>query len=274
MTEEEAQAQNTLADTHPAEKTEESENIVEEKKIVESLSTSNNNIDEETHENNTSDELIDHILKDVEEMRLNTNVAKSSSSPPKSTKQEDSAQSTPDSTILSSSYKQADDSNITIDSPPQTQAKEEEPIEVLKELPTREPVNKANIPNSVSQALFSQPLKVTKIREKAPTPKFVGIKKPADPAANKRFEELQRRDQELSQKIHKLNKEIDYLKSLVETVSVTSNLSELRKLKYAIEKLEEYLDKKQKEKYELGIQLTRAVRKRVDSGESGEFWVS
>lgn len=216
----------------------------------------------EEHENNTSDEHIDNILKEVEEIRFN----KQSSTPLK-VKVEHSAVSTPNSTILSTQQPH-EDTSITIDSPPKSLD-----TSIVNEVKTA-PTKKANIPNSVSQALFSQPLKVTKIREKSPTPRFVGIKGPADPAANKRFEELQRKDQELSQKIFKLNREIEYLKSLVETASVTSDLSELRKLKYAIEKLEEYLDKKQKDKYEIGIQLTRAVRKRVDSGESGEFWVS
>lgn len=212
------------------------------------------------NENNTSDEHIENLLKEVEEMRVNNQ------SSPLKVEPEASLNSTANTTILSTSKPQ-DDTALTIDSSTETK-------KVLQEVSVQETTRKANIPNSVSQALFSQPLKVTKIREKSPTPKFVGIKKPTDPAANKRFEQLQKKDQELTKKISKLHKEIDYLKSLVETVSVTSDLSELRKLKYAVEKLEEYLDKKQKEKYEVGIQLTRAVRKRVDSGESGEFWVN
>lgn len=196
----------------------------------------------ESHENNTSDEHIENLLKEVEEMRVNNQTSPLKSEP--------------------------------VANEPQLPTQDDTTKKVLQEVSVQETTKKANIPNSVSQALFSQPLKVTKIREKSPTPKFVGIKKPVDPAANKRFEQLQKNDQDLTKKIFKLNKEIDYLKSLVESASVTSDLSELRKLKYAVEKLEEYLDKKQKEKYEVGIQLTRAVRKRVDSGESGEFWVN
>lgn len=263
MTEEETHTSDVKSIQENNEIAEESQNRVVDAETKGGKSPVSSSLNE-THENNTSDEHIDNILKEVEGIRLN----KQSSTPIKGIV-EDSALSTPDSTILSTQHPQ-DEASITMDSPPKGL---EKPILQETAAPEKTKI-KANIPNSVSQALFSQPLKVTKIREKSPTPKFVGIKGPADPAATKRFDELQSRDQELTLKIHKLNKEIEYLKSLVETASVTSDLSELRKLKYAIEKLEEYLDKKQKDKYEVGIQLTRAVRKRVDSGESGEFWVS
>ncbi|CCH45926.1 Mitochondrial division protein 1 [Wickerhamomyces ciferrii] len=239
-------------------------------------------------ETNTSDQQIDDILKEVEVIRLNKE-----NDIPYKVKIEESNQSTPNTTILSTQQHEDDgNSPVTIDSslsqspppPPPHKTSEEQskqvslPIEKLDPNEISQPIEpskpKANIPNSVSQALFSQPLKVNKIRSKSPTPKFIGLKKPDDPQANKRFENLQKNEDELTKKINKLNKEIDYLKKLVDTASVTADLNELRKLKYAIEKLEEYLDKKQKEKYEVGIQITRAVRRRVDSGESGEFWVN
>ncbi|CEP21907.1 BNI5 [Cyberlindnera jadinii] len=137
-----------------------------------------------------------------------------------------------------------------------------------------EPAQQArkDIPKSVSQALFT-PLKVMRVRERDSAPKFVGIKsKDEDEQSRKKIESLQQREQELAQKTRKLQKEIDYLNNLIDTAGVSSDLTELRKLKYAIERLNSFLDQKEKEKYEVGIQLTRALRKRVDSGDYGEFW--
>lgn len=131
---------------------------------------------------------------------------------------------------------------------------------------------KSDIPRSVSKALFSQGLKVTKVRDNGNSPKFIGLKQPQDPESIKRFNDLQKTNNELTKKIKKVEIEINYLKDLIENANVTTDLSELKKLEFAIDKLKQYLDVKEKEKYEIGIQLTRAVRKRVDSGELGEFW--
>ncbi|KAH3667749.1 hypothetical protein WICMUC_005281 [Wickerhamomyces mucosus] len=191
-----------------------------------------------------TDEQIESLLKEVEEIKKLS---------PIKAKEEPVIETSVTSTV----------------SPPQfstiTQNAEKKPIADIKS---------SNIPKSVSQALFSSGLKVTKVRDKSSAPKFIGHKAPENPQANAKIEELQNRDYSLSLKIAKLTREINYLKNLIETASISSDLSELRKLKFAIERLEEFLDVKQKEKYEIGISLTRAVRRRVDSGEVGEYWVN
>jgi uncharacterized protein YlxW (UPF0749 family) len=132
---------------------------------------------------------------------------------------------------------------------------------------------KSNIPKSVSQALFGGGLKVTKVRDQRPELKFIGLKK-ENIASDKKVKALQLKLVEINQKISKLNREISYLNNLIDTAAISSDLTELKKLRFAIQRLEEFLDEKQKEKYEIGMVLTRAMRRRIDSGESGEFWVN
>lgn len=220
----------------------------------------------ETEAGDTTDEQIEKLLKEVEIIKQNSPVKLPT---PQTTQ---SSESTPDSTVLS---QHADSSSDSLDQVPPistTTATQAAPSSVT----TKTPVTTTNsqgktIPKSVSQALFSNALKVTRVRDKTSAPRYIGKHVP-DEAAAAKIESLQQRDYELTRKIRKLQREIDYLKGLIDTASVSSNLAELRKLRYAIERLEDFLDQKQKEKYEVGILLTRAVRKRVDSGELGEFW--
>jgi hypothetical protein len=195
----------------------------------------------------TTDDQIDDLLREVEELKA--------SSPIKLPVGE-SNESTPDTSLPSSHLETSPESEVDQAMSPAVKAEKQKP----------------NIPKSISQALTSSSLKVLKVRDKNVAPKFIGIKPKEDPVANKKIEALQQREYELNIKSRKLQKEIDYLRNLIETASVSSNLAELRKLKYAIERLEDFLDQKEKEKYEIGIQLTRALRKRVDSGDYGEFW--
>lgn len=46
-----------------------------------------------------------------------------------------------------------------------------------------------------------------------------------------------------------------------------------RKINSALEKLQEYLDLKTKERYEIGVLLSRQLRREIDRGENGQFWV-
>lgn len=131
------------------------------------------------------------------------------------------------------------------------------------------------IPKSISQALFSKSaLKVTKVHEKSAVPKFIGIKPPESPQDTQKMESLQRKEKHLNRKIKKLESEIEYLNNLIDNAGITSDLNEMRKVKSAIDKLQSYLDQVFKEKYEIGTLITRAVRKKIDSGEGGEFWVN
>lgn len=213
-----------------------------------------------------SDDQIDTLLKEVEEIKKN--------SPIKPTPQDTTATTTPVRPADPKTPSPVKQSPATLSPIP---TRSNTPTEDLSKLRINKNNNRptnTNIPNSVSQALFSKSLKVIKIHEKTAAPKFVGIKTPPAPEYTAKIEQLQMKDYELTAKIKKLRKEIDYLKDLIDSASITSNLEELRKLKYAIKRLESYLDVKNKEKYEVGISLTRALRRRVASGEIAEFWAS
>lgn len=82
---------------------------------------------------------------------------------------------------------------------------------------------------------------------------------------------LQRRHDYLSQKCAKLSKEIDYLTKM--NSQSTLDIEDTRKLTNALKKLQEYLDKKTKEKYEVGVLLSRKLRRQINLGENGEFWI-
>lgn len=152
----------------------------------------------------------------------------------------------------------------TVHDEPTLQELSNEPLESLKK--------ESTIPKSVSQALFGGALKVTKVRDQKEL-KFIGIKK-ENPESNNKIKTLQLKLAETNKKIIKLDKEINYLNNLIDSAAISSDLTEVRKLKVAIQRLQEFLDQKQKEKYEIGMVLTRAMRRRIDSGESGEFWVN
>ncbi|QEU60648.1 Bni5 [Kluyveromyces lactis] len=85
------------------------------------------------------------------------------------------------------------------------------------------------------------------------------------------FEQLQQNYNSLSVKCTKLQKEIDYLHKFQHESTLT--LEDRRKLITAIEKLQEYLDKKNKQRYDTGVILSRQIRKNVDMGANGQFWV-
>lgn len=75
----------------------------------------------------------------------------------------------------------------------------------------------------------------------------------------------------LTKKCSKLQREISYLQDM--STQTTLTIDDKKKLLEAINKLQEYLDSKTKEKYELGVQLSRQLRKEIDRGENGQFWV-
>lgn len=82
---------------------------------------------------------------------------------------------------------------------------------------------------------------------------------------------LEQRYDYLSQKTTKLTKEIEYLNGMMDQGNM--NIEDAKKLKVALKKLQEYLDRKNKEKYEIGVLLSRQLRKQIDRGENGQFWV-
>lgn len=82
---------------------------------------------------------------------------------------------------------------------------------------------------------------------------------------------LQRRHDYLTMKCVKLSKEIKYLDNLKSTGS--QYVEDNRKLADAIDKLQYYLDRKTKEKYEVGLLLSRKLRKHINNGTTSQFWV-
>ncbi|AQZ12737.1 BNI5 (YNL166C) [Zygosaccharomyces parabailii] len=85
------------------------------------------------------------------------------------------------------------------------------------------------------------------------------------------FAMLQRKLDHLTKKCAKLQKEIDYLSQMNSSSSLP--IDDSRKLSRAIAKLQEYFDKKNKEKYEVGVLLSRQLRKEIDRGDNGQFWI-
>lgn len=82
---------------------------------------------------------------------------------------------------------------------------------------------------------------------------------------------LQKRLDYLTKKCLKLQKEIRYLNDM--NYKNTLSIDDGRKLASAIDKLQEYLDRKTKEKYDLGVLVSRQLRKEIDRGENGQFWI-
>ncbi|AGO13178.1 AaceriAFR027Cp [[Ashbya] aceris (nom. inval.)] len=83
---------------------------------------------------------------------------------------------------------------------------------------------------------------------------------------------LQRKHDYLIMKCVKLSKEIKYLTNLKKNGSLS--VEDTRKMNDALEKLQEYLDRKSKEKYEIGVLLSRRIRKHINNGSNGQFWLS
>ncbi|AAS53398.2 AFR027Cp [Eremothecium gossypii ATCC 10895] len=83
---------------------------------------------------------------------------------------------------------------------------------------------------------------------------------------------LQRKHDYLTMKCVKLSKEIKYLTNLKKTGSLS--VEDTRKMNDALDKLQEYLDRKSKEKYEIGVLLSRRIRKHINNGSNGQFWLS
>lgn len=84
-------------------------------------------------------------------------------------------------------------------------------------------------------------------------------------------QKLQNRHDYLTSKCAKLQREIKYLGGLRERGVLTPE--DARKLDKALQRLQEYLDRKTKERYELGVLLSRQLRREIDRGENGQFWV-
>lgn len=82
---------------------------------------------------------------------------------------------------------------------------------------------------------------------------------------------LQKRLDYLTKKCLKLRKEIQYLNDM--NYQSTLSIEDGRRLSSAIAKLQEYLDTKTKEKYDLGVLVSRQLRRDIDRGENGQFWI-
>ncbi|EJS41991.1 bni5p [Saccharomyces arboricola H-6] len=82
---------------------------------------------------------------------------------------------------------------------------------------------------------------------------------------------LEKRHDYLAKKCVKLQKEIDYLNKMNAQGSLS--MDDGKRLHRAVVKLQEYLDRKTKEKYEVGVLLSRQLRKQIDRGENGQFWI-
>ncbi|KAH3685681.1 hypothetical protein WICPIJ_003365 [Wickerhamomyces pijperi] len=212
-----------------------------------------------------SDDQIDDLLKEVAEIKKN--------SPPKPSLSTSTSTNLPTAPAPKTPSPVKSSNTVTLSPIP---TRSNTPTEDLSKLRINKSTsrNTTTLPTSVSQALFSKTVKVMKVHDKNPAPKFVGMKSPATAEQTAKIETLQSRDYELTAKIKKVEREISYLNDLIDSASITSNLEELRKLKFAIKRLEDYLDVKIKEKYEVGMSLTRALRRRVASGEIAEFWSS
>ncbi|SCU87232.1 LADA_0E02784g1_1 [Lachancea dasiensis] len=84
-------------------------------------------------------------------------------------------------------------------------------------------------------------------------------------------QKLNSRHEYLTLKCSKLQREIQYLSDLRDRGAVAPEDS--RKINNALVKLQEYLDRKTKERYEIGVLLSRQLRREIDRGENGQFWV-
>ncbi|SMN19818.1 similar to Saccharomyces cerevisiae YNL166C BNI5 Protein involved in organization of septins at the mother-bud neck [Maudiozyma saulgeensis] len=85
------------------------------------------------------------------------------------------------------------------------------------------------------------------------------------------LERIEQRYDYLTNKTTKLTKEISYLTGMVSQGNLS--IDDSKRLKVALTKLQEYLDRKTKERYETGVLLSRQLRKQIDKGENGQFWV-
>ncbi|CCC71088.1 hypothetical protein NCAS_0G02010 [Naumovozyma castellii] len=105
------------------------------------------------------------------------------------------------------------------------------------------------------------------------TSRNVSMEKPRTPVEweNDSVAKLQKTHEQLILKCTKLQKEINYLTELNHKGSL--DLEDGRKLTNALAKLQEYLDRKTKERYEVGVLLSRRLRREINRGENGEFWV-
>ncbi|SCU80000.1 LAMI_0B00452g1_1 [Lachancea mirantina] len=84
-------------------------------------------------------------------------------------------------------------------------------------------------------------------------------------------QKLQARHDYLTAKCSKLQREIQYLDDLRDRGSLPRG--EGKKMDEAQGKLKEYLDSKMKERYEIGVLLSRQLRREIDRGQKGQFWV-
>ncbi|SCU96694.1 LAME_0F17106g1_1 [Lachancea meyersii CBS 8951] len=84
-------------------------------------------------------------------------------------------------------------------------------------------------------------------------------------------QKLQARHDYLTCKCTKLQREIQYLSDLRDRGALTPD--DAHKISNALQQLQEYLDRKTKERYEVGVLLSRQLRREIDRGENGQFWV-
>ncbi|CCK70806.1 Bni5p KNAG_0F01380 [Huiozyma naganishii CBS 8797] len=83
---------------------------------------------------------------------------------------------------------------------------------------------------------------------------------------------LQARHEYLIDKCGKLSKEIAYLRGMEDQGML--ELGDAKRLDGALQKLQDYLDAKTKERYDVGVLLSRKLRRQINLGENGEFWIS
>ncbi|CCF56177.1 hypothetical protein KAFR_0A07430 [Kazachstania africana CBS 2517] len=114
----------------------------------------------------------------------------------------------------------------------------------------------------------SSPASATSSRKSSLDTKSTVVKKTQE---QENVTRLQKRHDYLINKCMKLNKEIDYLNKMM--LQGNLDVGDNKKLKLAISKLQQYYDEKNKEKYEVGVILSRQLRKQINNGENGQFWV-
>lgn len=142
--------------------------------------------------------------------------------------------------------------------------------------PSPDPKNKDKVhgPGTIPRVLTprSHPFRVVSIGSQSTksTPNS-RVSSSSSDYASVNIEQLQKTYNVLSMKCIKLQKEIDYLTSFQNEGTLT--LDDRRRLSTAISKLQEYLDKKNKTRYETGVLLSRQIRRNIDMGNNGQFWV-
>ena len=103
------------------------------------------------------------------------------------------------------------------------------------------------------------------------TPEPTPAPAPAPQSDAEALEKLESEYDALSAKTGKLQKEIAYLSGMATQGNL--EMGDARKLQVALVRLQEYLDRKTKQRYEVGVRLSRLLRRQIDRGENGQFWI-